>query len=164
MTSKPAGIDDDYKLALGSLVMEVSKLDSKVTDLIVALTGMNMTYALILVHHQQFANKWDGLCALYRLMYDDESDPKFEPIKEMLTRTKEVADFRNSVVHALWHVDEHGIPHTVRFQARGKLTRSRQPAPVEKIRQYALEAIELAGTLGALAQGYREYAKIDPQS
>lgn len=162
--AKQSGIDSEYKLALGSLVIEVSKLDSKMTDLIGALTGMDTAYALILVHHQQFANKWDGLCALFRIIYPDDDDPQYRPVKDVLTRTKAVADFRNSVVHALWHVDAAGVPHTVRFQARGKLTRSRQPAPVEKLRQYALEAIELGGNLSALAQVYREYRKIGPQS
>jgi hypothetical protein len=162
--AKSGGLDDDYKLALGSLVVEVSKMDSTITDLIAAVTGMDTAYALILVHHQQFSSKYDGLCALYRIMYPDENDPNFQPMKEMLDKAKEAADFRNSIVHTLWHIDNQGIPHTVRIQARGKLTRSRQPAPVEKIRQYVLSAIECASTFAALAKAYREFAKIDHQS
>jgi hypothetical protein len=164
MTGKSAGIDDDYKLALGSLVMEVSMLDSKITDLIAALTEMETAYALILVHHQQFSNKMDGLKALFRLIYPDENDPQYQPIKRVLDRVKTVADFRSSVVHALWRVDEHGVPHTLRAQARGKLTYSSQPAPVEKIREAVREAIELAGTLGSLARVYRGYAKAGLES
>jgi hypothetical protein len=160
MTSKSSGIDNDYKLALGSLVYEVSKLDSKVTELIAALTEMDISFALILVHHQQFANKVDSLRALFRLLYTDDKDPQYQPIKDALDRTKTAGEFRNSVVHCLWRVDEDtGVPHTVRIQARGELTHSEQPAPVEKIRQFALEAIELAGTLGSLAKVYRGYAK-----
>jgi hypothetical protein len=34
------GIDDDYKWALGRLVMEVSNLDSALTQLIAALRGL----------------------------------------------------------------------------------------------------------------------------
>jgi hypothetical protein len=159
MTSKSSGIDDDYKLALGSLVMEVAKLDSKVTDLIAALTEMEIDYALILVHHQQFSNKVDGLRALFRLIYPSDDDPQYQPVKEVLDRVKAVGDFRNSVVHALWRVDEAGVPHAVRIHARGKLTYSPQPAPVEKIREHTLEAINLAGTLTALANVYRGWAR-----
>jgi hypothetical protein len=100
----------------------------------------------------------DGLRALFRLIYPDDKDPQYQPIKSVLDRVKTVGEFRNSVVHALWRV-ENGIPHTVRVQARGELTRSDQPAPVEKIRQSALEAIDLGGTLGMLAKVYRGYAK-----
>jgi hypothetical protein len=126
---------------------------------------MHIIHAMILVHHQQFSNKLDCLRALFRLIYPDEDDPNYQPIKEMLDQIKTVGDFRNSVVHALWRVDEKtGVPHTVRFQARGKLTRSMQPASYEKIRQCTLEAIELAGDLGDLAKAYRGFAKIDPQS
>jgi hypothetical protein len=155
------GIDNDYKLALGGLVMEVSVLDSKVTELIAALTEMDLADALILVHHQQPANKIDGLRALFHRIYPAEDDPQYRPVKEVLDRVKAVTEFRNSVVHALWHVDDAGTPHAVRFQARGKLTRSIQPAPVEKIREYTLEAKELAGALGDLASAYRGWASID---
>jgi hypothetical protein len=163
MTSKSSGIDDDYKLAFGIFLMEASKLDSKLTEIIAALTEMHITHALIIVHHQQFSNKLDSLRALFRLIYPDEDDPRYQPIKEMLDQIKAVGDFRNSVVHALWRVEE-GVPHTVRFQARGKLTRSVQPASYEKIRQCTLEAIKLAGDLGDLAEAHRGFAKIDSQS
>jgi hypothetical protein len=155
------GIDNDYKLALGSLVLEVSNLDSGLTQLIAALTEMRIAYALILVHHQQFSNKLDALRALFRLIYPSEDDPQYRPVKEVLDRVKAVGDFRNSVVHALWTVDEAGTPHTVRFHARGVLTRSRQPAPIEKVREHTLEAIQLAGTLSNLAKVYRGYAALD---
>jgi hypothetical protein len=145
--------------------METSKLDSKLTDIIAAMTGMDIISALIVVHHQQFSNKLDCLRALFRRFYPDEDAPNYQPIKKMLDRIKAVGDFRNSVVHTAWRVDEKsGIPHTVRFQARGKLTRSVQPASYEKIRQCTLEAIDLAGSLGTLAEAYREFAKPDPQS
>jgi hypothetical protein len=148
MASKSGGLDDDYKLAFGIFVMEASKLDSRLKDIIAAMTEMDTVYALIFVHHQQFSNKLDSLRALFRIVYPDEDDPNYQPIKEMLDRIKAVGDFRNRVVHALWRVDEKtGIPQTVRFSARGKLTRSVQPASYEKIRQYTLEAIELAGDL-----------------
>jgi hypothetical protein len=39
--TKPGGIDDEYKWALGDLVIEVSKLVSKLTDIIAGLTGMD---------------------------------------------------------------------------------------------------------------------------
>jgi hypothetical protein len=164
MTDASRELDNDYKLALGSLVIETSKLDSKLTDIIGSITGMDTAYALILVHHQQLSNKIDGLRAIFRLMYKGDDDPQYQPIKEMLDGIKEVVDFRNSVVHALWHIDESGTPHTVRFQARGKLTRSRQPAPIEKIRQCTREAVELGGNLSALSQLYRVYTRSPARS
>jgi hypothetical protein len=154
------GIDDDYKWALGRLVMEVSNLDSALTQLIAALTEMKITYALILVHHQQFSSKIDALRALFRLVYPSEHDAQYQPVKDVLDRVKVVGDFRNSVVHALWEVDEAGTPHVVRFRARGELTHSRQPAPIEKVRDHTLEAIQLAGALSNLAKVYRGYAAL----
>jgi hypothetical protein len=80
------GIDDDYRLALGGLVMGVSVLDSKVTELIAALTEMDLADALILVHHQQPANKIDGLRALFHRIYPAEDDPQYRPVKQVLDR------------------------------------------------------------------------------
>jgi hypothetical protein len=151
------GIDDDYRLALGGLVMEVSILDSKVTELVAALSKMDLADALILVHPQQPTNKLDGLRALFRRLYPAEDDPRYRPVREVLDRVKAVTEFRNSVVHALWYVDEEGTPHAVRFQARGEFKRSIQPAPVEKIRECTLEAKDLAGSLGDLAKAYRAW-------
>jgi hypothetical protein len=164
MNDKPDEIGDDYKLALGSLVVEASKLDSHLTEIIAAMTDMHLGHALIIVHHQQHSNKLDALRALFRMIYKDEDDPNYQPIKEMLGNIQRVADFRNSTVHALWHVDESGMRHTVRFQARGKLTRSRVAVPLEQIRQYTREAIDLAGSLSTLAKAYRGFPKTESQS
>jgi hypothetical protein len=151
-------LDDAYKLALGSLVIETSKLDSAVTNIISAIARIDLIDALILVHPSPFAPKLDMLTALYRQLYPDEKDRNYEPIKAMLNHLKDVMEFRNSVVHALWQIED-GVPHAVRFQRRGKLTRSEVPAPIEKIRQCTLEAIELVGDLNGLAQAYRELAR-----
>jgi hypothetical protein len=164
MSKKPQELDDDYKLALGELVIEASKLDSRVTELIAALTNTHIAHALITVHNAQFAQKLDMLRSLLRLAYPDDDDPNYAPIKEDLARIKEVAEFRNTVVHALWQIDDAGVPHAVRFRARGQLKRQRVPAPIEHIRQKTLETRDLVGTLGTLAQGYREWLKPDPQS
>lgn len=154
------GLDNDYKLAIGELVIETSKLESRLTEIIAALANINIIDAMILVHPEQFARKLEKLTALYRLLYQDSKDPNYAPIKEMLDHIKEVSEFRNAVVHALWRTNEDGAPEAVRFHARGKLTRSVVPAPYEKIRQYTREAIELSGEIGTLAQGYRELAKL----
>lgn len=162
MTDKPLGLDDDYKLALGTLVIEVSKLDGKITELISALTRTNIAHAIIMVHQQPFAQKLDALRSLLRLIYPSDDDPNYIPIKETLDKIKEVAEFRNIVVHALWHVGDDGTPHAVRFRAKGTLKRSRVPAPIEHIHQKTLEAHELVRTLGILAQGFREWSKATP--
>jgi hypothetical protein len=160
--SKSADLGNDYKMALGALVIETSKLESKLTEIIAALAKINIVEALVLVHPAPFAQKLDMLRALFRLIYPDENDPNYAPIREMLGRVKDTYDFRSSVVHALWRVDE-GVPHAVRFQRRGKLTRSAVPAPIERIRQCTVEAIASATELDALAQAYRGFAKLDPQ-
>jgi hypothetical protein len=161
--AKSSGLDNDYKIALGELVIETSKLESRLTSIIAALASMGIPEALVLVHTAPFAQKLDMLTALYRLAFSDKDDPNYAPIKAILDRIKEVANFRNSVVHALWHIGDDGVPLAVRFQRRGELKRSRLPAPIEKVREYTLEAINLAGSLETLAQSYRELTKLSPE-
>jgi hypothetical protein len=158
-----SGLDNDYKLALGELVIETSKLESTLTEVIAALARIDLIDALVLVHPAPFAQKLDMLTALYRMMYPDEKAPSYASIKAMLGIIKDVSDFRNSVVHALWRVED-GIPQAIRFQRRGKLTRSEVPAPIEKIRQCTREARETTGELMSLARSYRELARRGPQS
>jgi hypothetical protein len=117
--AESSGLDDVYKLALGQLVIETSKLESKLTEIIAALVGMSDLEALILVHPAPFAQKVDMLTALYRLIFLEKDDPDYAPIKEMLQRITDVSDFRNSVVHALWQIGEDGVPQAVRFRRRG---------------------------------------------
>jgi hypothetical protein len=161
--TESGGLDDAYKLALGELVIETSRLESKLTDTIAALVGMEIVEALILVHPAPFAQKLDMLTALYRLVFLDKDDPEYAPIKEMLERITAVSEFRNSVVHALWQIDENGVPQAVRFRRRGILQRSELPAPIENVREYTREAIALAEYLDMLSQVYRELAKMPPQ-
>jgi hypothetical protein len=158
--AKSSGLNNDYKLALGELVIETSKLESKLTSTIAALASMGILEALVLVHPAPFTQKLDMLRALYRLIFPDKDDPNYAPIKSLLDRIKDVADFRNSVVHALWHIGDDGVPQAVRFQRRGVLKRSQLPAPIENVRKCTLEAIDLAGNLETVAQGHRELTKL----
>jgi hypothetical protein len=98
--AKSSGLDNGYKFALGELVIETSKLESKLTSIIAALASMGILEALVLVHPAPFAQKLHMLRGLYRLIFPDKDDPNYAPIKAILDRIKEVADFRNSVVHA----------------------------------------------------------------
>jgi hypothetical protein len=149
------GIDDDYRLAVGGLIIEMARLDSKLTDLIIAVTGMHVMHALTFVHHQQFSNKWAGIVALYRLIYPEETDWKATEAYAVLNRIKAVADFRNTLAHAMWHVDDFGVPHAVRFAARGELTRSRRPVPVEQVQEHVREAVQLQSRVDILAESDR---------
>jgi hypothetical protein len=158
------GINDDYKLAVGTLVIEVARLETKLTELIAFLTGLHMANALILIHHQPFLLKLDSAVAVFRLLFADEQAWETSDARAVLDRVKVVSEFRNNIVHAMWHVDAAGMPHTVRFKGRGELTRSRQPAPVENIRQYVREAAELHAKLDRLAQHHKGCARFDPQS
>ena len=51
---------------IGRLVVNVSKLDVLLTDLIAAFSETDIVRTIILVHHQQFSNKADTLLALIR--------------------------------------------------------------------------------------------------
>jgi len=56
----------------------------KLTEIIAALARVEILEALILVHQEQFARKLEKLTALYRLLYPDENDPNYTPMREML--------------------------------------------------------------------------------
>jgi hypothetical protein len=78
-------------------------------------------------------------------VYGDEE--QFQPIMEMSNQAKSIGDFRNTLVHAVWAVDENGIANAVRFSARGKFKRSKFPVTPAEILERANEALELAGRL-----------------
>lgn len=151
--AKTRDLTSDYHWAIGRLFAETGKLDTALTNYIAALTGLHIVEAVILVHHQQFANKLDSVKALARLQFADEQAWERHPLKEILIRAKSVGDFRNTLAHAIWTFEEGSdVPLAVKFSARGKFDRSRKPVPIEDIQQKTLEAIELVGSLNSYAQ------------
>jgi hypothetical protein len=154
-------ISSDYKWAIGDLVVETAKLESAVTNLVAVATGMGPVAALIFVHHQQHSSKISSLLAYFDFYMKD--DPRRQSVMDKFNRVKEVADFRNTVVHSYWTVDDAGAAYVTKWQARAKLTYSKRPIPVEEIRQHMLEARDLRGSLEALARLYAEFAKSNPE-
>jgi hypothetical protein len=147
MPAPPPLVSDEHIIALGRLVVAVSKIDILLTDLSAALLGTDILSAITVVHHQQIASKIDSLKALARIhLPDNDADI----IVSLLADAKAVADYRNTLVHAAWTVDKLGETYTVRFQARGELKRSRVRVAPAQILAESKRADEIADRLGRL--------------
>lgn len=153
MSSK-LGLDmlpPEHYEAIGRLIIACTRLDAVMTDLICRCGHIDFTTGLMVVHHQQFASKHDTLKAIL-----DARDPRLSPLPpdfvDLLNRAKELYDYRSTLVHAAWVVGLMGSPSTERITARGKLTRSRQHQPTEKILECAREANAIVDRLEALQE------------
>ena len=148
--SKPS--DDQLSLghtdAIGRLVVAVSKLDILLTDVTAVFLRTGIFSAVAAVHHQQVANKIDTLRTLVKLRRWSEDEPE---ILKLLSKVKDVNDYRNRIVHGHWVVDKAaGETYVVRFTTRGEFKRPRQPVTREEILLRAQQADALADELGAL--------------
>ncbi|MBI2255275.1 MAG: hypothetical protein HYU58_11695 [Proteobacteria bacterium] len=153
MSVLPSDNIEPYAKPLGALVIACSKLESQLTNLIAAVTEMNIFHAVTTVHHQQFASKADTLLALLRTIFAD--DKKFDPIVALINDAKVVSDYRNSLVHAIWTFDDKGQATTVKFSARGKLSRSRSLVDIPKIEKNCALAFEIAAKIEDLTRHVR---------
>ncbi len=108
----------------------------------------NLVYAVTAVHHQQISSKRDTLLSLCKLSLK-EGQP-LENIVRIIEKAKAVCDFRNTVIHAYWSVDDAGTAHAVRFSARGEFKRTRNPYTSKQIQERADEAIEIGVELAEL--------------
>src|SRR5680860_1334537 len=79
-----------------------------------------------------------------------KAERETDAILKWLHQVREIAEFRNTVVHTFWHVDGEGKAYAVRFQARGEFKRIRRPISDEEIQRKTDEAHELASTLRQL--------------
>jgi hypothetical protein len=140
-------LSDDHITAIGRLVVAVSKIDSLLTDLTAIFLGADIFGTLIAIHHQQIASKLSTLETLIRKRLDD---PEAQGIWDVIAPAKGVADFRNKIVHCHWIIDEAGEVYSVRFQARGKFSRSRSRLDASDILQQADAADAIAGRLSQL--------------
>ncbi|MGE0280217.1 MAG: hypothetical protein AB7P20_06335 [Rhizobiaceae bacterium] len=111
------------------------------TTLIVAVTSYS---------HLQTSSKIDTLLALYHLGSSDDEIKLGDGFTKMMSKARGLCDFRNSVVHCLWSVDEDGTAHAARFSARGKLVRTRVPVSASEIRKKAGEVYALEERLRGL--------------
>ena len=144
----------DHTNAIGSLVVVASNLESLLTDLIGVFLKTDIRNVIVTVHHQQFASKADNLLALCNLAF--EQDPTFAPILDMVKQAKEIGDYRNTMVHAYWEVDNDGIASAIRFSSRGKLRRTRTPYSAQEIQARADEGAELVRSLARLRDRFLE--------
>lgn len=147
-------LSEAHQKAIGHLVVTVSRLDSIITDLISQFLETDIVRTIIVVHHQQFSSKAENLLALCNLAFGKE--PQFEPILQMIKEAKEIADFRNTVVHAYWNVDEQDTAYAVRFSSRGEFSRTRNPYTAQQIQEKADEGVESIRKLSALRDHFLE--------
>jgi len=150
----PAIISDEHVHAVGLLIIWSAKLELALTEVIAAFTELSTVDALMVVHHQGVAGKIDTLKAIINL-YAKEA-PDFPDAIDALNRAKEVTDYRGSLAHAAWHVDDAGITHSVRFTARGELKRSKRAVEANEIRAKALEAARLVERLEGVRDSVSE--------
>jgi len=146
--------------AIGSLVVAVSRLEGAVTDLIAHFMGTDIISCVIVTYHQQLSSKFENLHAL--LHWNLHDTPAFDHISQMLGKAKNVAEFRNAIVHALWFVDDDGAAYAVRFTSRGQFKRSRNPYTAEQIQQRADEALEHVAKLHELRDFLRRQKESRP--
>ena len=162
MASEPDSmLSSDHIQAIGAMVVNAIKLESVITDLIAIFLRTDIFRTVIVIQHQQFASKVDCLLAL---MDHGLGEPGFESIFEDVKATKVFGEFRNTIVHGIWTVDNKGEAHAVRFRARGKLTRSKQPISASEIQRRADEALALTRRLAEFRDHMHETKKPHPQS
>jgi hypothetical protein len=147
-----------YTDAIGRLVVAVSKIDILLTDLAAALLRVRPIWAVATVHHQQMANKIDTLRTLVKLRDWPEGDPE---ILKLLSKVKEVNNYRNRVVHGYWTVDKAGETYVVKFETRGEFKRPRVAVTPQEILSKAQQADELADELGTVRDRLWDEASAD---
>lgn len=143
-------LSDDYLLAIGRIVVSVSKLESAIIDLIRVFMGVrSIINAVTAFSQQQISTNLDTLRALYSVgSLKDEL--KSDQFLALLDQVKRVAEFRNTVVHGYWIIDENGDALAVRFKGRGTFSRTRKLIKSEEILSQAVEAEQLLQKLRGL--------------
>jgi hypothetical protein len=161
MTKPPSKsiLSDDHINAIGRLVVAVSKIDSLLTDITAIFLQTDIWGTIIAVHHQQIASKLSTLESLIRQRL---SAADAQGIWDVIKSAGDVAGFRNKIVHCHWTIDESGVVYAVRFQARGKFSRSRHQIDAVDIQQQADEADAIAGRLVGLRDHFLKTNTPDP--
>jgi hypothetical protein len=139
----------DYALAIGQLVIAISKLDSVLIDVIRIFSKTDIMVAVTAFSHLQTTSKIDTLLALYRLGDTPDEVKKGDRFTAMMTEARRLCDYRNTIVHAYWAVDETGA-HAVRFSARGEFKRTSVPVTAKDILDKSFEVASLEAQLRGL--------------
>src|SRR6516162_2308070 len=147
MAKSSDALTSDHVMAIGQLVVGVSKIDLLLTDLASVLLGTGIILAIAAIHDKPMANKIDTVKTLAKLRRWPTGDPE---IINLLSEAKRVNDYRNTIVHGHWTVDKEGEAYVVRFQTRGKFERPKRAITAEEILQKARQADDIANRLGAL--------------
>ncbi len=143
-------LSDDHIKAIGEMVVAMTRVESLVIDLLGIFMGSkSVVHTVAAFSHQQMSNNVDTLSAIASIGFTKE-ELKGDRFAGVMSQCKALADFRNTVVHAYWTIDDAGRPLAVRYQARGYFKRTRTPISAEEIRAKAHEAGELEKTLRGL--------------
>jgi hypothetical protein len=148
-------LSSEHIKEIGRLVVNVSKLDVLLTDLIAAFSETDIIRTIIVVHHQQFSNKADTLLALIRAVLKGMADDEINKIIEPIVKSKAVNDFRSTIAHGIWVVDKDGTASAVRFQARGEFKRSKRPISAKDIGEQADVAFQLVKELSGMRDHFQ---------
>lgn len=136
-------------------MVNVTRLESVVVDLIAQFMNCNILSALVALHGQQFSSKINTLRALYSIGMKTRDEANADPIMKKFAKAQTLADYRNTIVHAYWVLDSDGTPLAVRWETRGFFQRKRLPIVASQIRAKAREVAALEKEL----RGLRDYLK-----
>lgn len=143
----------EYSTAIGQLALGAGEIDVLLTDVASAIMEVDVFRAIAVFHHQQPSSKVSSLKALCGLVFREDDGSPMErqaEITDIIGRAGAEMEYRNSIIHAYWTVDDDGLPHAVRFSARGKVERKRRPVEIAEIRAHVLVIRELLAELRAL--------------
>ncbi len=142
-------LSDAHVKALGELVVAVTNLHNVVIDLLRIFMNTEIVAAVIAFSHQQTSSNVDTLKALYSLGMSKE-ERQSDTTLWFFQQVREIADYRNTVVHAYWQVDINEQAWATRFQARGEFKRTKKPISDKEIQDKTVEARELYAMLCGL--------------
>ena len=139
--------------AIGRLAIACTDLDASLTELIAAILEIHMVDAIILVHEQGFASKYQ---AIVNLMFEREKgDQLDEALRNAFARSKEIYEHRNAIVHGVYGTDENGLL-IGRVRTRGGLKVSKKPFDREHVLKDASEGFRLAFEFRMARRDYLE--------
>lgn len=154
----PDLISAEHTRAIGLLVLALSVIETRATDLLCSILSIGVIEGLTAFHHQQLSGRLDTIIALLDRNLRKPAEAKegeFASIFATLAKAKELVEYRNTVVHAAWVIGDDGQPMSVRFSARGEFRRSRKTQGIEDMLGRVREANEIAANLETLASSFR---------
>jgi hypothetical protein len=134
------GLSKDHIAAIGELVVNMTRIESIVVDLLSIFMETSILNAIVAFYPVSFSSKVDTLKALLSLSMDAD-ERKVDPTIALLDTVSDLGDFRNTMVHAYWTIEPDGTTKAVRFPTRGgKFSRSVKPLTSVEILAKAIEA------------------------